>query len=102
VTGLADPGEAWIFGSTGTLKLELASLALFGGGKGEGKLSEIMIPAEEQSTWRVEEEFINAIRGKESVRLTTFEDGVRYMDFTEAVRRSSENGCVVNLPLNEG
>jgi predicted dehydrogenase len=101
VTGLADPGEVWIFGSTGTLKLELAHLGLYGGKKGEDKLSEIIVPAEEQAIWRVEEEFINAVRGKESVRLTTFEDGVRYMDFTEAVARSSENGCAVNLPLNE-
>lgn len=101
VTGLADPGEVWIFGSTGTLKLELSHLALYGGRKGEDKLSEIIVPVEEQSVWRVEEEFINAIRGKERVRLTTFEDGVRYMDFTESVVRSSENGYAVNLPLNE-
>jgi hypothetical protein len=33
------------------------------------------------------------------VRLTTFEDGVRYMEFTEAVTRSLQTGQTVQLPL---
>jgi hypothetical protein len=44
-------------------------------------------------TFRVEEEFVGAIRGGEPVRLTTFDDGVRYMTFTAAVNRSLESGC---------
>jgi hypothetical protein len=36
----------------------------------------------------VEEEFVNAIRGREKVSRTTFEDGVRYMEFTDAVAMS--------------
>jgi hypothetical protein len=47
----------------------------------------------------VEEEFIGAIRGEEDVRLTTFEDGVRYMEFTEAVSRSARQGRAIDLPL---
>ena len=47
----------------------------------------------------MEEEFINAIRGKEQVTHTSFEDGVKYMEFTEAVTRSAESGQSVNLPL---
>jgi hypothetical protein len=31
--------------------------------------------------------------------LTTFEDGVRYMEFTEAVFRSRQTGQAVSLPL---
>ncbi|SJM45251.1 Myo-inositol 2-dehydrogenase 1 [Frigoribacterium sp. JB110] len=38
--------------------------------------------------WRVEQEFVGAIRGTEPVQHTTFDDGLRYMRFTEAVRRS--------------
>lgn len=38
--------------------------------------------------WRVEEEFIGAIRGEEPIRLTTFETGVRYMRFTDAIHAS--------------
>src|SRR5206468_732862 len=55
-------------------------------------LSEIVIPAERRIGWRVEEEFVNAIRGKEKVSRTTFEDGVRYMEFTEAVWKSAAGG----------
>jgi predicted dehydrogenase len=57
------------------------------------------VPPDKQGTWRVEEEFVNAIRGKEKVVLTSFEDGVRYMEFTEAVTRSAQTGQAVSLPL---
>jgi predicted dehydrogenase len=47
----------------------------------------------------VEEEFIGAIRGTEPVKLTTFADGVKYMEFTEAVARSLESGTARQLRL---
>jgi hypothetical protein len=47
----------------------------------------------------VEEEFINAIRGQEEITHTSFEDGVKYMEFTEAVTRSMQEGRVIALPL---
>ncbi|MDW8291356.1 MAG: Gfo/Idh/MocA family oxidoreductase, partial [Armatimonadota bacterium] len=76
VTGLAGGPEAWLFGSEGTLRF--AGDKLYGGRRGDSALSEIPIPPEEEGKWRVEEEFVNAIRGKEKIRLTTFEDGVKY------------------------
>jgi len=39
------------------------------------------------------------VRGEQPVRLTSFEDGVRYMEFTEAVARSAATGEGVVLPL---
>ena len=48
----------------------------------------------------MEEEFINAIRGKERVTHTAFEDGVKYMEFTEAVARSMASGEAIALPLS--
>ena len=60
-------------------------------------MREISIPATEEGRWRVDEEFIGAIRGTEPVRLTTFADGVKYMEFTEAVARSIETGQSVKL-----
>ena len=42
--------------------------------------------------WRVEAEFIGAIRGQEEVRLTDFATGVRYMAFTDAVNESARTG----------
>ncbi len=50
---------------------------------------------EEADEWRVEADFIAAVRGEAPVRLTTFEDGVRYMAFTEAVHQSLAHGGLV-------
>ena len=60
-------------------------------------MSEVEIPAEKVGSWRVEEEFINAIRGIEQIEFTTFEMGVRYMRFTQAVAESSASGREVRL-----
>ena len=62
-------------------------------------LAEIAIPASEAGSWRVEEEFVNAMRGQEEITHTHFADGVKYMEFTEAVTRSMQSGSVVALPL---
>ena len=48
--------------------------------------------------WRVEEEFVGAIRGENPIEYTTFETGVEYMVFTEAVHRSFKmDGIPVSL-----
>jgi predicted dehydrogenase len=92
VTALAPASEAWIYGSEGTLRLEADTLRLSGGRRGDSALREIPVPAETRVGWRVEEEFVNAIRGREKISRTTFEDGVRYMEFTDAVTRSAATG----------
>jgi predicted dehydrogenase len=97
ITALAPPSEAWIFGTDGTLRLEADSRRLWGGRRGDRELREIPIPAERRIGWRVEEEFVNAIRGREKVARTTFEDGVRYMEFTDAVARSAALGQAVDV-----
>jgi predicted dehydrogenase len=88
VAALGPASEVWIFGSDGTLRLDAEGKRLFGGRRGDKELTEIPIPPARRVGWRVEEEFINAIRGHEKVSRTTFEDGVRYMEFTDAVARS--------------
>jgi predicted dehydrogenase len=97
VTALAPPNEVWIFGSEGTLRLEADARRLSGGRQGESGLREISIPAEQRVGWRVEEEFVYAIRGREKISRTTFEDGVRYMEFTEAVAKSAATGRAVDV-----
>ena len=97
VTALAPPSEVWIFGSEGTLRLEADARRLSGGRRGDTELREIPIPAERRIGWRVEKEFVGAIRGAEKVSRTTFEDGVRYMEFTEAVARSAASGEAVEV-----
>ena len=97
VTGLAGAPEAFLFGSEGTLRV--AADTLYGGKRGDDDMQEIPIPAEEAGGWRVEEEFINAIRGQEKVTHTTPLSGVKYMEFTEAVTRSMQTGLAIALPL---
>lgn len=93
VCGLSRPAEVLLFGSDGTMRFSEGRL--FGAPKAAKQLEEIHIPSERRGRWRVEEEFIGAIRGEEPVRLTTFEDGVKYMEFTEAVAQSMATGHVV-------
>jgi predicted dehydrogenase len=97
VAGHAGPSGCRLYGSEGTLCFEKG--LLLGGRRDDPDLREIDVPAGERGSWRVEEAFVNAIRGIEPVRLTTFEDGVRYMEFTEAVFRSRQTGRAVALPL---
>ena len=99
VTGLAPADGVWIFGSESTVHVDSASMSMRGGRRGDSELSEIDIPVEKQGGWRVEEEFINAIRGLEPITHTNFFDGVRYMEFSDAVTISIQTGERVTLPL---
>ena len=101
VTGLARVPEVWLFGSEGTIHLDgtAGGTVLRGGRRGDKKLEEIDVLPEKQRGWRVEEEFVNAIRGVEKISHTTFGDGAAYMEFTEAVTRSAQAGSAVSLPL---
>jgi hypothetical protein len=64
-------------------------------------LEPIAIPESARGGWRVEADFIAAIRGEKAVTHTDFATGVRYMQFTEAVARSSRHQMPVTLPLQE-
>ncbi|MEZ4862930.1 MAG: Gfo/Idh/MocA family oxidoreductase [Caldilineaceae bacterium] len=97
VSGLGGPPSATLYGSQGTLRF--TQNKLLGGRRGDDALAEIPVPAEEEGGWRVEAEFISAIRGNEVITHTNFEDGVKYMEFTGAVTRSMQEGRVVPLPL---
>jgi predicted dehydrogenase len=100
-TGLApSTAEVWLFGADGTLRVEATGKKVFGGRRGDPSLVEIPVAREKRVGWRVEEEFVAAIRGREKVRLTSFEEGVRYMEFTEAVALSSSQGARISLPLS--
>jgi predicted dehydrogenase len=98
---LFGPGmQLHLYGSTGTIKLEIAPRErLLIGRAGEAALREIEVPPDQRGGWRVEAEFIGAIRGEERVRFTDFETGLKYMEFTEAVHRSAATGRPVELPL---
>jgi predicted dehydrogenase len=97
-TGLSPGNQIWIFGSEGTIFVDHEQ-KIFVGKRGDQALAELPNPREQQAAHRVEEEFVNAIRGREQVSMTTFETGVRYMEWTEAIHRSAASGTTVTLPL---
>ena len=97
LTAFAPAPEAWIFGTEGTLRIEPGAKRLSGGRRGDKQLAEIPIPADKRIGWRVEEEFVNTIRGREKTALTTFEDGVRYMEFTDAGAKSAASGQTIEV-----
>ena len=110
VTGHAPGDRVWLYGTEGTLRVDTADaldaqglhierVTLSGGRRGDAGLTPIDIADAERGDWRVEAEFIGAIRGTEPVRLTSFTDGVKYMEFTEAVYRSSQERAAISLPL---
>ena len=97
-TGLSNGSQTWIHGSEGTIYLDDRQ-NIFGGKRGDKELRPIANPSEGQAVSRVEAEFIRAIRGLEPVTMNTFEIGVHYMEWTEAVHRSAGTGQAVHLPL---
>lgn len=99
VAGFMPGPEVWLYGSEGTLRYEAQGNVITGARRGDKEMKAIPIPADKTYKWRVEEEFVSAIRGNEPVRRTSFLDAVNYMDFTEAVHISSREGRRVHLPL---
>ena len=89
-----------IYGTEGTLRV--GGGQLLGGRRGDDALSTLPIPPAKPRPgdlmppgWRVEEEFCAAIRGDGTIERNTFEIGVQYMAFTEAVHRSINSGRTV-------
>jgi predicted dehydrogenase len=98
--GLFGPGfHLHLYGSHGTIRVDLGAGTLMIGTVGDEALHQPNIPEEQQGGWRVEDEFIGAIRGTETIRLTDFATGVKYMEFTEAVAQSAESNQPVDLPI---
>ena len=97
VARLGRGGDLEIHGTRGALKLEggVAYVA----GEDEEEYRQLQIPTDRMGGWRVEEDFVDAIRDGVPVTRTSFADGVRYMEFTEAVHLSLEEGRRVDLPL---
>ena len=91
---------ARLFGTDGMLRFDGEKLC--GTRRGDNGPREIEVRPEERGGWRVEEEFVNAIRGRETITHTTFSDGVKYMEFTEAVSRSMATGRAIPLPIELG
>lgn len=81
------PNDFILYGSTGTLRLNIKEKRLTLD-RPDTATEVLEVPASEAESWRVEAEFIGAIRGEEPVRLTPFSEGLKYMQFTQQVADS--------------
>jgi predicted dehydrogenase len=99
---LFGPGkQIHLYGSRGTIKYVITPKEelLYTGRPGDPDLKLVEIPESQRGDWRVEAEFIAAVRGQDKIHYTDFASGVRYMEFTEAVARSAALNLPVDLPL---
>lgn len=92
------PDKIELYGSEGTIIHEVGSPQILAGRQGESGLATLTVPDELANPWAVEANFIAAIRDGVPVQ-TSFADGLRYMEFVEAVYRAHESGGVVRLPV---
>ncbi len=90
-----------LYGDEGTLVYDLLKDEIRGGKRGDSTLKPVPIPEKKRGAWQVEADFIAAIRDDRPITRTDFTTGVRYMQFTEAVARSSRHQVPVTLPLRE-
>ena len=98
VTGHAEEG-VWFFGSEATLRTDGYAETLLGARRGESEFQRIETPTQDDIVHGIAAEFVAAIRGERPIERVTFEQGVRYMEFTEGVERSARTGKTVQLPL---
>lgn len=92
------PGSSMeIYGSRGVIDYKLFVEEISGMTEGEDEMHPIEISADEQRDQTTDAEFIQAIREGTPVS-PAFAEGVRYMEFSEAVAQSVYEGKAVSLP----
>jgi predicted dehydrogenase len=87
-----------IYGRDGTLVYNFTKDEVLGGRRGDTELRPLAIPSELTGTWTVEKDFIDAVLTGTRPE-PSFETGVQYMEFTEALHLSARGGHAVELPL---
>src|SRR5882757_11410904 len=89
IDALAPSDRVEIYGSSGTLTYDFGSDVVQAGKVGDRGLHVVDLPSELETEWRVEEDFLAAVKSRGRVRPhPTFEDGVRYMRVVQAVADS--------------
>jgi predicted dehydrogenase len=87
-----------IYGRHGTLVYNFTKDEILGARRGDKELQLLTIPPDLVGGWTVEKDFIEAVlRGGHPE--PSFETGVQYLEFTEAVNLSARGGHAVELPL---
>lgn len=75
-------------GSKGALRFDAFQKQLFFAEAGSSQERKITLSREHSRGWQVEADFVASIRSGKPVELTSFEEGIRYMRFTEMVADS--------------
>jgi predicted dehydrogenase len=89
IDALAPSDRVEIYGSSGTLIYDFGSDLVQAGKVGDRELQVFELPPELETEWRVEEDFLAAVKSKGRVRPhPNFEDGLRYMRVVQAVSDS--------------
>ena len=86
-----------IYGTSGALVYKLFAEEVMGASGGDEALGSLEIPVEEVRAQATDAEFIAAIRGGPPVS-PDFEEGLRYMEFCEAVAQSAMSGQRIAMP----
>jgi predicted dehydrogenase len=89
------PNAISIHGTEGGLVVDLTTQQITLARPAAAPAEPVEIAPGERGAWRVEEAFIAAIRGRETVTLNDFATGVAYMAFTDAVHASAVSGSRV-------
>src|SRR5881275_2716746 len=89
IDALAPGDRLEIYGNAGTLTYDFGSDVVQAGKLGDRALHAVDLAPELEGEWRVEEDFLAAVKSRGRVRpYPTFEDGVRYMRVVQAVADS--------------
>ena len=75
-------------GSKGALRFDAFQKQLLYADAGSAEERKITLSREQSRGWQVEADFVESVRTGKPVELTSFQDGVRYMRFTEMVADS--------------
>jgi predicted dehydrogenase len=87
-----------IYGRDGTLVYNFTRDEVLGARRGQKVLEVLATPPDLESDWSVEKDFIEAVLAGGHPE-PSFETGVQYMEFTEAIQLSARGGHAVELPL---
>jgi predicted dehydrogenase len=101
------PNAIEVFGSDGTIRY-LSGTDAPGSGRilaarlRDAELSPVEVPPDEARAWTAEADFIAAVREGRTDPEPSFWDGLKYMEFTDAVFKSVAEGRTVELPYEAG
>ncbi len=92
------PNVVEAYGSEGRIRYDMSTNRIFGIRRGDKQEREFKISKKKARTWKVEIEFANAIRTGAPVT-PNFEEGLKYMEFSEATEMSAASGKAISLPF---